>query len=332
MNFGAFATPERRVIFDINDFDETYPAPWEWDLKRLATSFVIASLANGHSRADAKEAARAVVQHYTAELRELAGKTVLDAWYSYLDYNELIELTEDATLRKRRKQVLRQAMERTATREFVKLGQVVDGQPRIREAPPLVYHPDDTEEAGFGEVIAQNFGLYRDSLPPDRRALFDRYELTDVAMKVVGVGSVGLVCAIGLFFASEGDVLFLQVKQVGTSVLQPTSGESMYASHGERVVAGQRLMQAASDIFLGHMVGVRGTALLRPPAARREGASDGRDLHTRQHARLRPQLRLGPRPRARPLGRPRHHLGLHRERQRLRGCRRPVLHGLRRAE
>ena len=258
MNFGAFATPERRVIFDINDFDETYPAPWEWDLKRLATSFVIASLANGHSRVDAKEAARSVVQNYAAELRELAGKTVLDAWYSYLDYNELIELTEDTVLKKRRKQVLRQAMERTASKEFVKLGHFVDGEPRIRESPPLVYHPSEDEEAGFSDTIAQNFALYRESLPPDRRALYDRYELTDVAMKVVGVGSVGLVCAIGLFFASEGDVLFLQVKQVGTSVLQPASGESRYASHGERVVYGQRLMQAASDVFLGHMVGVRG--------------------------------------------------------------------------
>jgi uncharacterized protein (DUF2252 family) len=258
MNFGAFATPERRVIFDINDFDETYPAPWEWDLKRLATSFVLASLANGHRPSDARAAARRVVQDYAAEMTELAGRSVLDAWYSYLDYNELIEETDDSVLRRRRRHVLRQATQRTATSEFVKLAHFVDGEPRIRESPPLVYHPSDDEEAGFDGVIRENFTLYRDSLPPDRRVLFDRYALTDVAMKVVGVGSVGLVCAIGLFFASDGDVLFLQVKQVGDSVLQPAGAEIPYASHGERVVVGQRIMQAASDVFLGHMVGVRG--------------------------------------------------------------------------
>ena len=191
-------------------------------------------------------------------MRELAGKTVLDAWYSYLDYNQLIDLTADQVLRRRRKQVLRRAMERTAVAEFVKLGHVVDGEPRIREAPPLVYHPDETEEAGFAEVVARNFAFYRKSLPPERRWLYDRFELTDVAMKVVGVGSVGLVCAIGLFFASDGDVLFLQVKQVRESVLEAHAGGTPFASHGERVVVGQRLMQAASDIFLGHMVGVRG--------------------------------------------------------------------------
>jgi len=258
LNFGAFATPERRIIFDINDFDETFPAPWEWDLKRLAASFTIASLANGHTPGDARAAARNVVLHYAEQLRELAGKTVLDAWYSYLDYNELIELTDDQVLRRRRKQVLRRAIERTAVNEFVKLGHFVDGEPRIREAPPLVYHPDDAEEPGFRDVIAKNFAFYRESLPAERRILYDRYELVDVAMKVVGVGSVGLVCAIGLFFASEGDVLFLQVKQVRESVLEPHTGGSPFASHGERVVVGQRLMQAASDVFLGHMVGVRG--------------------------------------------------------------------------
>ena len=257
LNFGAFATPERRIIFDINDFDETFPGPWEWDLKRLATSFVIASLANGHSPADAREAARSVVVHYAEVLRELAGKTVLEAWYSFLDYNELIEFTEDAVLKRRRKQVLRRAMERTATAEFVKLGHFVDGQPRIREAAPLVYHPDETEEPAFADVIAENFALYRESLPAERRVLYDRYRLTDVAMKVVGVGSVGLVCAIGLFVASEGDVLFLQVKQVRQSVLERPGDDNPFASHGERVVVGQRLMQAASDLFLGHMVGVR---------------------------------------------------------------------------
>jgi uncharacterized protein (DUF2252 family) len=258
LNFGAFATPERRIIFDINDFDETFPAPWEWDLKRLAASFVIASLANGHSPDDARAAARSAVFHYAEELRELAAKTVLDAWYSYLDYNELIKLTDDEVLRRRRKQVLRRAMERTATREFAKLGHFVDGKPKIREAPPLVYHPDEDEEPGFADVIARNFALYRESLPSERRGLYDRYELADVAMKVVGVGSVGTVCAVALFLAADNDPLFLQIKEARASVLEPYAGKSVHANHGQRVVAGQRLMQSASDVFLGWTHGTSG--------------------------------------------------------------------------
>ena len=151
MNFGAFATPERRIIFDINDFDETFPAPWEWDLKRLATSFVIASPANGHTPADAREAARHVVQHYAEQLRELAAEPVLEAWYSYLDYDELIELTEDEVLKRRRKQVLRQGDgAQPSTAEFVKLGHFDDGEPRIKDTAAGL-SPRRAEEAGLRE-------------------------------------------------------------------------------------------------------------------------------------------------------------------------------------
>ena len=258
LNFGAFATPERQIIFDINDFDETFPAAWEWDLKRLAASFVIASRANGHKAADCREAAKGVVRFYARRLSELAAMRAIDAWYSYLDYRDLIGLTEDAVLKRRREQVLEKALQRDSAAEFVRLGHMVGGKPRIKDAPPLVYHPDEEDDPEFRDVITANFSLYRESLPPERRVLFDRYELADVAMKVVGVGSVGCLCAIGLFFASEGDALFLQVKQVAPSVLEPYVGSSPFASNGERVVFGQRLMQAASDIFLGHMVGVRG--------------------------------------------------------------------------
>jgi uncharacterized protein (DUF2252 family) len=253
LNFGAFATPERQIIFDINDFDETFPAPWEWDLKRLAASFVIAGRANGHKAADCREAAKAVVRFYARRLSELAAMRAIDAWYSYLDYRDLIGLTEDAVLKRRREQVLEKALQRDSAAEFVRLGHMVEGKPRIKDAPPLVYHPDEEDDPEFRDVITANFSLYRESLPPERRVLFDRYELADVAMKVVGVGSVGCLCAIGLFFASEGDALFLQVKQVAPSVLEPYVGASPFASNGERVVFGQRLMQAASDIFLGWM-------------------------------------------------------------------------------
>jgi uncharacterized protein (DUF2252 family) len=256
LNFGAFATPERRIIFDINDFDETFPAPWEWDLKRLATSFVVASLANGHRPAEAAAAARAVARSYGEHLAELSTRKALDVWYSYQDWEELIEDTEDAVLRERREEDLEKALEHDSADDFVKLGHFVDGKPRIMDSQPLIYHPDAEEDPEFTEVMTTNLRLYRESLAPDRRVLYDRFELTDVAIKVVGVGSVGTLCAIALLFASEGDPLFLQIKQVSPSVLEPYVGASPFSSDGERVVFGQRLMQAATDVFLGHMVGV----------------------------------------------------------------------------
>ena len=261
LNFGAFATPERRVIFDINDFDETFPAPWEWDLKRLAASFVIASRHNGHKGSGCRAAAAAVVTHYTDKLRELAQMPTLAAWYSYLDYEELLELTADQELKRRRKSVLAKALARDAGAEFVKLAHVQDGQPRITDMPPLIFHPEAWHEPGFADVLRADMARYRDSLPPERRVLFDRYELVDLAIKVVGVGSVGTLCAIGLFFAAEGDPLFLQVKEARPSVLEPYVNAPAFASNGERVVYGQRLMQAASDVFLGHVVGVQGRHL-----------------------------------------------------------------------
>jgi uncharacterized protein (DUF2252 family) len=257
LNFGAFATPERRVIFDINDFDETFPAPWEWDLKRLAASFVVASRANGHGPAEARAAAQAVARSYGQHMAELSTRKALDVWYSYLDWEELIDTTKDAVLRKRRSVVLQKALQRDAVAEFVKLGHFVDGQARIKDSQPLIYHPDADDDPEFAEVITANLRRYRSSLAPERRVLYDRYELADVAIKVVGVGSVGTLCAIALLFAAEDDALFLQLKQVAPSVLEPYVGLSPFSSDGERVVFGQRLMQAASDLFLGHMVGVR---------------------------------------------------------------------------
>jgi len=258
LNFGAFATAERRVIFDINDFDETFPGPWEWDVKRLAASVVIASQANGHRSADARNAARQAALAYAQHMEELAEMKALDVWYSYLDWEEIIATTADPVLRKRRGQVLQKAVERNAAAEFVRLAHFVDGKPRIKDDPPLIFHRSELEDTEFQTLIVENICRYRASLAPERRVLFDRYELADIAVKVVGVGSVGTLCAVALFFASEGDALFLQVKQVTPSVLEPYVGASPFESDGARVVFGQRLMQAASDLFLGHMVGVRG--------------------------------------------------------------------------
>lgn len=258
MNFGAFATPERNIVFDINDFDETFPAPWEWDLKRLAASFVIASRHNGHRPSDCRAAAARVVECYRDKMKELAEMTAVEAWYSFLDYEALIDLTEDEQLKKRRKKVLKKAMERDHSQEFVKLAHVVDGVPRIKDNPPLVFHAENQKEPEYVAVIEHGRKMYRESLRPEIRVLFDRYEYADSAIKVVGVGSVGTYCAVGLFFAAENDPLFLQLKEARPSVLEPYVEVHPFASHGERVVFGQRLMQAASDIFLGHYINLEG--------------------------------------------------------------------------
>ncbi|HEY9685070.1 MAG TPA: DUF2252 domain-containing protein [Oculatellaceae cyanobacterium] len=258
LNFGAFATPERRIVFDINDFDETFPAPWEWDLKRLAASFVIASRHNGFRAADCVAPAFELAQSYRNKMREYAEMPALEAWYSFLDYQQLIEMGEDERLKKRRRRMLEKAMARTHQDEFIRIAHVEDGKPRIKDEPPLVYHETDQKSADLYERVEHTMIEYRKSLSPERRVLIDRYEFVDAAMKVVGVGSVGTYCAIALFFAAENDPLFLQVKEARTSVLEPYVDHPPFASQGERVVFGQKLMQAASDMFLGHAVGKLG--------------------------------------------------------------------------
>ena len=176
MNFGAFATPERRIVFDINDFDETYPAPWEWDLKRLAASFVIASRHNGHKGSEARAAAAAVVTHYRDRMRELAEMPTLSAWYSYLDYEKLIEMTDDDELKRRRRKVLDKALQRDAAAEFVNLAHIDGGRPRIKDAPPLIYHSDEQLDPGFDERVREHNARYRNSLPVERHVLFDPAE------------------------------------------------------------------------------------------------------------------------------------------------------------
>ncbi len=255
LNFGAFATPERNIVFDLNDFDETYPAPWEWDVKRLAASFLIASDHNKHELEDGIAAAERMVECYRQKLIELAELPQLQAWYSYLDYKKLIDLTDDNKLRKRRLKVLSQALDRDHFAEFVKLGDLSAGVPRIKDQPPLVYHMEDSDSPEYVARVQQNIELYRQSLPVNVRVLFDRYEYADSARKVVGVGSVGTICAIALFFNAENDPLFLQIKEARQSVLEPYSTFKTTQTNGARVVIGQRIMQSSSDIFLGHYVG-----------------------------------------------------------------------------
>ena len=257
LNFGGFATPERRVIFDINDLDETLPAPWEWDVKRLAASFVLASRSNGFTDRRAREAVRACVRSYRERMLEYGEMRSLDVWYSRIDLRDVIVDLDDSEARRRIEKRLAEARARDVVEhDFPKLAAVRGQRPVIRDNPPLVYHPQGAEEL-LGRAHAA-FHSYRDSLQDDRRVLLDRYELADIAVKVVGVGSVGTLCAVLLMMARKDDPLFLQVKEARASVLERAAGKSRYENHGQRVVCGYRLMQAASDIFLGWTVGMEG--------------------------------------------------------------------------
>jgi uncharacterized protein (DUF2252 family) len=252
LNFGAFATPERRVIFDINDLDETLPAPWEWDVKRLAASFVLACRNNGFSEDEARDAVLCCVRSYRERMAEYSDMRVLDVWYASIDVEDLIPTIQDEEALKRFQDRLEKARERSVLEhEFPELVTTAGLTPAIKEDPPLIYH---WREKGHEEMWAnfqRAFAGYRETIQEDRRLLLDRFKLMDVAIKVVGVGSVGTFCGIILLMASEHDPLFLQFKQAGPSVLEAYAGKSLHSNHGQRVVHGCRMMQSASDLFLG---------------------------------------------------------------------------------
>jgi uncharacterized protein (DUF2252 family) len=256
MNFGGFATPERNIIFDINDLDETLPAPFEWDLKRLAASVVIAAQYLKLPASDAARVATDVVREYREWMENYASMRALDVWYDKIDMQAYDDRAGDpALVKKVRKEAAKRIEEaqRKTEPEFLypKFVSEEGTAPRIKDEPPLIFHPKaeliPNLRTGFDEAIA----AYRESLPEQTRTLFDRYHLVDVAIKVVGVGSVGTVCGILLLLAADDDPLFLQSKEAGASVLEPYAGKSVYPNHGQRVVTGQRILQSASDVFLG---------------------------------------------------------------------------------
>lgn len=254
-NFGVFATPERSLVFDLNDFDETYPAPFEWDLKRLAASFVVAARDNGFGDRDGAEAARRSVARYHEAIRRDARRPFLDVWYQSLDVDSVLTAVATTGSKKARKAAakgVRKARSRTHLGTLAKLAEHVDGRWRIRHDPPVVVtYPGHEEAAPRLDAL---FAAYAETLPPDHRRLFEQYRLVDFARKVVGVGSVGTEAFVFLFLGPQGDdPLFLQLKQAGPSVLAPhVEPDVPQPEHdGQRVVEGQRLMQAASDVFLG---------------------------------------------------------------------------------
>ncbi len=261
MNFRGFYTPERRVQFDIHDLDETLPAPWEWDVKRLAASFVLASRAVGLGDKCGKDAAQACAQSYREHMLEYGDMRVLDVWYESLDAEELMDTVRDEVSRRRAKKRLKEEQERASLElDFPKLAQKVAGAYSIQENRPTIYHPHgEMARREFDAGVRKSFAEYRESLQPNVRVLLDRFEFKDFAIKVVGVGSVGTYCAVILLMAEDDkDPLFLQLKEARASVLEAYAGKSIFPNHGQRVVNGHRLMQSASDIFLGWLRGSAG--------------------------------------------------------------------------
>ena len=276
-NFGGFAAPDRDLVFDVNDFDETHPGPFEWDVKRLAASFEIAGRERGFKHAKRRRAVLAVGREYRQAMRQFAKSNNLAVWYARLTAEDLEQRLRGVASKKGQKDFARattKAQTKDSLKAFAKLTHVVNGEVRIISDPPLIVPISelvDEERDELDAMIQSLLRQYRGSLPDDRRLLLESYQYVDLARKVVGVGSVGTRCWILLLLGRDGqDPLFLQVKEAYDSVLEPALGRSKYRNHGQRVVEGQLLMQAASDIFLGWI--------------RTKGGPDGvdRDYYVRQ--------------------------------------------------
>jgi uncharacterized protein (DUF2252 family) len=258
-NFGVFGSPERHLVFDINDFDDTLPGPWEWDVKRLAASFAVAGRERGSSARQRTAIVTDVVREYRTAMRAFASMRNLDVWYAHVDTDVLLE-TMRAELSHREASDTEAALARDRTRDsmraYERLTHLVDGEPRIISDPPLIVPVEELSSAVAGEDLARwwtkVFRDYRRTLSPDRRQLLEQFDLVHFAHKVVGVGSVGTLAWIALLLGRDsGDPLFLQVKEAQPSVLEAYLGKSVFDNCGQRVIVGQRLMQAASDTFLG---------------------------------------------------------------------------------
>jgi uncharacterized protein (DUF2252 family) len=247
-NFGIYATPERNQVFDVNDFDETLPGPWEWDIKRFAASIVVAGRTNGFPAATNRRAVLNGVQSYREHIWKYSEMRHIDVWYSRIDYENSLQFVR-RTFRWYIEKQREKSRQRSSLQVFPKLTTQVDGQHRIKDDPPLITHLDDEE---LSQQLRGLVEAYRPTVQEDRRVLLGKYQCVDVARKVVSVGSVGTRCYIVLLLGNDSnDPLLLQIKEAQASVLERHLGPSIYPNHAQRVVSGQRLMQAASDLFLG---------------------------------------------------------------------------------
>ncbi|MFI7399776.1 DUF2252 domain-containing protein [Streptomyces sp. NPDC049541] len=271
LNFGVYASPERTLLFDLNDFDETFPGPFEWDVERLAASVAVAGRANGHAEARVRRATLEAVASYRTAMRRLAGQGELAVWYERIDADSLLPLVRSAGRRRQVASSLTRARRRTSLQALGKLTEVVDGRRRFIHDPPLLEPAGASDTASLRKI----FSDYRSTLSEERRLLLDRYRFVDAARKVVGVGSVGLRCFVVLLTGrDQSDPLFLQIKEARKSVWEEHLPHGPYVHPGHRVVAGQRLLQAASDIFLGWMSGPQGRAFYWRQLRDMKGSAD----------------------------------------------------------
>jgi uncharacterized protein (DUF2252 family) len=258
MNFGGFATPEREILFDINDFDETSPAPWEWDVKRLVASIVLAARSNGLSDSQGRDCAVGCARRYREHMRKASRMDPLQAWYAKTRADDFLDFLPKGSKKVVGKRIETAAAHTSSEMDFPRLTESVGGHILITDRPPLIFHPNATHGRQVKKILYGVFHSYRKSLSDDRRLLLDRYRLVDVAIKVVGVGSVGRRCWIALMMSEGNAPLFLQFKEAVSSVLEAYVGKGRYSHCGQRVVMGQRLMQPASDIFLGWATALNG--------------------------------------------------------------------------
>ncbi len=250
-NFGGFATPERKIIFSINDLDETLPAPWEWDLKRLAASFVVGCRDNGLSEAVAKDAVITCVRSYRESMAEFSQLKTLELWYRALGADELLGGLPPKVRKRVMKRIEKEQAKSRGEEMFPKLAERRGNIDVIKDQLPTIFHHKDHPPGEVQQAVRDVLAAYAATLPAAYQTLAKRFELRDAAIKVVGVGSVGTMCWVLLFMAGDADPLFLQVKEARASVLEPYAGKSVFPNHGQRVVDGYRVMQPASDMLLG---------------------------------------------------------------------------------
>ncbi len=253
-NFGLFASPERRILFGPNDFDETLPGPFDWDVRRLAASFAIAARERGLGTREQRSIVRRLCATFRQCMAEFSTMDTLDVWYYQFGADNILAIADSVLERRKEEAVISKARQQSSRLVLSHATEMTNGRLRIKDVPPLVYHfpmENRKEAKQFNDMVRRFFAEYRLTLPGAQRALFDRYEMVDMAVRVVGVGSVGTRCYEALFMADGKSPLFLQVKEARASVLEEYLPASKFPNHGERVVNGQRLLQSASDIFLG---------------------------------------------------------------------------------